>query len=102
MRFTPCGRVQEFDFGHNFGHRNKSGRDNQFSRDDGKTSQSANWTCIVNIGVQSEKGSKSLDLNPLSGALVGIDQEVVTLRGLYGELRVLARPMPRGFNPNHR
>jgi hypothetical protein len=32
----------------------------------------------------SEKGSKSLRLKPLSGGLVGIDQEVVTLRGLYG------------------
>jgi hypothetical protein len=35
----------------------------------------------------SEKGSKLLNLNPLSGGLFGIDQEVVTLRGLSRQLR---------------
>ena len=36
------------------------------------------------------------------GGLFWIDQEVVTLRGPFGELRVLAQPTPGGSTLNHR
>jgi hypothetical protein len=57
-----------------------------------------------NLGKPSDNrqqtGLKSLKTQAPSGGLFGIDQEVVTLRGLYGNSGIPDRPASGGSNPN--
>jgi hypothetical protein len=49
---------------------------------------------------KQQTGLKSLKTQAPSGGLFGIDQEVVTLRGLYGNSGIPDRPASGGSNPN--
>src|ERR1700686_5523809 len=48
---------------------------------------------------KQQTGLKSLKTQAPSGGLFGIDQEVVTLRGLYGNSGIPDRPASGGSNP---
>jgi len=49
---------------------------------------------LYHAPVFRENPLQVVDSQRVSGGLVGIDQEVVTLRGPFGTTRVPARPMP--------
>ena len=61
------------------------------------------WESVAELKFVGQKAERpALESRGPPGGLFGIDQEVVTLRGPFGELRVPTQLAPGGSTLNHR